>query len=515
MHMTRDISYLALVAGVLAFPSLLSSGCHLALGLPDIEVQSSGGSGQGGDAQGGGNPMGGAGGDDGKSDLGESCNGSGDCSSGFCADDVCCNSTCDGECTSCNAIGSEGSCTGYPLNSDPENECGAYTCGASGCNTACSSNAECSEGKFCNGTACDFVTELSTGGKTNCVLLNSGSARCWGDNGNGQLGTGSATANSATPLPVGNVGTSLMHIAVGRFHACALYQDKNATCWGYNTHGQLGDGTLVDKSLPVLTVAPPPGGMTALALGNQHTSGLAASGAAGGWGWNQYGQLGNGGNVDATTAVAVSRSEAFVKIAAGARHSCGITSDGQVSCWGDNNLGQLGVDPNATMTSNVPIPGVIGTAFNAIELASGKDHNCAVETAGGIACWGSNNKGQLGDGSSADSFMAVSVSTTLLTPFIAVGAGSAHSCAVVADGRVFCWGDNDTMQLGTGNTMDSLSPIQVSGDGVFETVSAGELHTCGLLLNGSVRCWGDNTEGQLGDSTFTASGVPVDVIFAL
>jgi alpha-tubulin suppressor-like RCC1 family protein len=196
-------------------------------------------------------------------------------------------------------------------------------------------------------------------------------------------------------------------------------------------------------------------------------------------------------------------------ITAGRSHSCAVTSTAGVDCWGDNLYGQLG---DGTLLSRWTPVAVVGLPGAVKAISASGDHTCALTKAGGVACWGSNSHGQLGDGGTTDSPVPVDV-VGLSTGVRAISAGYAHTCAITKDGAALCWGANYNGALGDGTTTDRLTPVVVSGlaAGVV-SISAGGDDSCAVTTAGAAKCWGANYRGVLGDGTTTTRLTPVNVV---
>jgi alpha-tubulin suppressor-like RCC1 family protein len=325
------------------------------------------------------------------------------------------------------------------------------------------------------------VKSVVGGSSHTCAVLRSGQARCWGNNSSGQLGDGSKE-DSPRPVTVKNAsGTGplqdVVAMAAGDGHSCAVLRSGKVRCWGANQEGQLGDGTTSGRLLPVLV------------------KGTSGSGAL--------------------TRV--------VQLDAGLSHTCARVSSGQLRCWGDNVQGQLGDGTKKDRPLPVTVRKVAGPGplTGVARVDAGDYHTCAVLTSERMRCWGYGEDGQLGDGSTESRSRPVAVrppsGSGQLTGVADIGVGAYHSCARLATRRALCWGENDDGQLGNGTTADEVAlPVAVRrmGGGRLSRiaqVAAGYSFTCARLTTGVARCWGANDNGQLGDGTFTESHVPVPV----
>lgn len=310
-------------------------------------------------------------------------------------------------------------------------------------------------------------------------------------------------------------------VVVGDFHTCGLTSAGAVKCWGSSFHGQIGNGVKVDSAVP-MPVTGLAGGVQAIVAGRNHTCALTAAGTVKCWGWNEYGQLGDGSTKDRLTPVDVIGLPAGIQaITAGGNHTCALTNTGTVKCWGWNQFGQLGDGTQETH----PLPANVSGLTNVRAVAAGFGHTCAVLTAalgGGIRCWGANSTGQLGDGTLIERQTPAPVAAIGDVLAIATGGFSAnsvggetaggHSCAILQDGTVKCWGANDEGQLGDGTTADSSTPVTVAAlPGDVVTISAGTRHTC-VASSSAALCWGANLYGQLGDGTTGATSTAETVV---
>lgn len=324
------------------------------------------------------------------------------------------------------------------------------------------------------------VALVDGGANFTCGLDGTEKAYCWGVNAVGQLGNNSTT-NSSIPVAVNTAGVlagkSLTTISTGAAHACALADDGKPYCWGFNIYGQLGNGTTTLSTVPV---AVDTSGVLAgkkitdISAGGYHTC-VLADGALYCWGFNATGQLGNGTTTNSPVPVAVNMAgvlagKTITRIAAGYSFTCVRDSDGKAYCWGANGIGQLG--NNTTTNSSVPTAvntaGVLNGKSLSV-LSSGEGHACGLDS-GAAYCWGYNVAGQLGNNTTTTSLVPTAVNTaTVLSGrrLTDIGAGSAHTCALDDAGLSFCWGLNNVGQLGNNTTTNSSVAVPVLTSGVL------------------------------------------------
>jgi alpha-tubulin suppressor-like RCC1 family protein len=348
---------------------------------------------------------------------------------------------------------------------------------------------------------------ISTGENHACALTDRGAVKCWGYNNDGELGEGTTT-NRSIPVDVAGLGSGVAAISAGYKHTCALTNAGGVKCWGYNPDGRLGNGTTASSATPV-DVTGLGGVVTAISAGGFHTCALMQSGAVKCWGANDFGQLGNGTTTASTIPVSVNGlTSGVTAIRAGGTHTCALQAGG-IKCWGNNGFGQLG---NGTTTqSNVP-GNVTGLTSGVSAISAGGDHTCALTAGNGLLCWGRNDYGQLGDGTTTQRKSPVNVSG-LGSGVSTVSAGARHSCARIQTGGAMCWGFNFYGQIGDGTTLTRLAPVNVSGlPGGLGSIQVGNMYTCALLSSGGIRCWGNNDFGQLGNNSSVSSITPVTVV---
>lgn len=349
------------------------------------------------------------------------------------------------------------------------------------------------------------ATAVALGWIHTCALTDAGGVMCWGHNKNNELGDGT-NVDRWSPVGVSGLGGGARALTRGARHGCVLSTGDGVRCWGYNYYGQLGDGTNANRSAAV-DVSGLDGGVSAVSAGAFHTCALTSDGGVECWGDNSRGQLGDGTTHERWSPAGVSGlANGVIAVAGGDSHSCAVLRGGGVKCWGDNQYGQLGDGTTHRRLTPVDVQGLSG---GATALALGHRQSCALLTDGAVECWGGNEFGQVGDGTTRRRLAAVGVSG-LAAGVIAIAAGDSHTCALLRVGSMKCWGYNDWGQLGDGTPLNRLRPVLVSGmvSGVT-AIAAGAFHTCARTRTGNAKCWGYNANGQLGDGTPEQRSRPV------
>ncbi|MEK3698235.1 hypothetical protein NYE33_14835 [Paenibacillus sp. FSL R10-2199] len=322
---------------------------------------------------------------------------------------------------------------------------------------------------------------VAAGGSHSTSIDSAGLIRIWGTNGNGQLGDGSAvTVTRTTSVNVPGV-SGAVSVVNGDSHTVVLKSDGSVAAWGYNYYGQLGDGTNVQRATPV-AVSGLTSGIIAVAAGSNQSLALKSDGTV--WGWGQiYG----------TTPVSINGLSGIVAIASSNMRGMALKSDGTVWTWSN------GVTPSQ-------VAGVSGITA----IAMGNGQYLTLKGDGTVWSWGSNSYGEVGDGTTVQRTIPAAISG--LNGITAIAAGNTHSLAVKSDGSVWTWGYNYTGQLGDGSTTTRVTPVQVSGLSGVKTVAGGYSHSLAQKTDGSVWAWGNNSSGQLGDGSIVQRLTPVAVV---
>ncbi|MBI9001108.1 hypothetical protein M0E87_11890 [Corynebacterium sp. CCM 9185] len=351
---------------------------------------------------------------------------------------------------------------------------------------------------------------IATGGSYTCAIITDGTVQCWGYNRFGQLGNGT-TVDSATPMTVTRLSGPATALSTSGGHTCVLIEDGSVECWGINSHGELGARPGNHSSTPV-TITGLSGPATAVSAGGGHTCVLINDGSVQCWGRNDEGQLGDGTTRDSTKPVTVrGLGGTAVAVTAGGKHTCALIDGGDIRCWGSNYNGQLGNGRADDSTQPVKVRGIPGTA---VTVSAGFGHTCALINDGSVRCWGHNYYAELGDGTKNDSNTPVAV-RNLRRPATSVVAGPTETCAIIGDGSVQCWGLH-LYSLGNGTDHFSPSPVTatlVNGTATVVTTS-GETEggSCVLMDSGEVQCWGANHNGAQSTVPVTITGLAGPVL---
>ncbi len=288
--------------------------------------------------------------------------------------------------------------------------------------------------------------------------------------------------------------TGFATIKAGYNNTCGVKLDGSLWCWGQHPYWR-HDPMLMDGFHT---------GTSDVVIGNMYACVLKIDGTVWCWGSNSVGQLGNGTLVDSTIPVTVTGLSSVVQISGNTSHTCVTKNDGSAWCWGNNGFGKLG--DGTTSNRSTPVQ-VSGMTSGVAEIMAGQLHSCLRRTSGAAFCWGRNINGMVGDGTTVDRFLPTAVSG-MSSGCKSISAGGYQSCAVKTDGSAWCWGTNSFGELGSAGGNKSV-PTAVSGFGSnTDKISAGMDKTCAIKIDGSAWCWGRNTYGELGNGTTTSSYVP-------
>ena len=393
------------------------------------------------------------------------------------------------------------------------------------------------------------VQSLGAGGINTCATLTNGTVKCWGQNSSGQLGQGNTTDVGSTTSSM----LSLNHIRLrqersraiysGMGHTCAILEDHKIQCWGKNDNGQLGLGDTTNRgdnsnemgqNLPYVDLGSGAQVMQ-LALGSNHTCALLETGVVKCWGDNYYGQLGKDNRNDlgdgsgemgsSLTAINLGTSRRALKISSQGNTSCAVLDNGTAKCWGSNSNGQLGQGSTTTLgddTGEMAALQAIDLNGFVLDVQVGGYHTCAILDDNSLKCWGKNDEGQLGYGNitqlgdgageMGSSLLTVSLRAVVATrTVLSVSLGNAHTCALLNNHSVKCWGKGLSGQLGSESSANlgdgasemgsNLSTLSLGTGRSAAQISVGSNHSCALLDNGTAKCWGLSNYGQAATAT--------------
>ncbi|MFH1434551.1 MAG: hypothetical protein ABIJ56_02425 [Pseudomonadota bacterium] len=406
-------------------------------------------------------------------------------------------------------------CPGYGPNC-PEN---TYIPPGEPCNDSdyCTVDDECREDFSCLGTRQDSlhgIRQIAAGAEFTCALLDPdgdgrGGLKCWGANAWGMLGDGTISV-SFEPVDVIGLSSDVQAVAAGREHACALLASGGVKCWGRNNAGQLGVGSGTTYSLEPVDVTGLAGSGKAIDTMNDHTCVVLADRSVQCWGDNTYGQCGDGTVATPKwTPVTVGLSLEVQQISAGGFHTCAFSTSGILQCWGRNDNGQCG---DGTTTSPRTMPVTVVGVSSPVAVSAGGEHTCARRGGSGrrVVCWGKNTDGQCGDGTQTSPKTApvavIDAGGSQLDTVDGLDTGGVHNCILTTTGTAMCWGDNEFGQCGNGvRYANEPYAVYVLGLGGWVTglAASGLYHTMALLDTGHAMGWGENDYGQTGNGDST------------
>jgi alpha-tubulin suppressor-like RCC1 family protein len=307
-----------------------------------------------------------------------------------------------------------------------------------------------------------------------------------------------------------NPAWSTAEVSLGGTHGCAVHGGA-ASCWGWNFFGQLGNGETVDGFEPIAVPISGDESWASVATGLYHACALTTEGKARCWGSGPTGELGTGDEsvTGSPVPLPVAGDHTFAKLRAGT-HTCGLTPAGALFCWGGGLTGAVGdgtLEPRFSPVEIAP-----GTTFR--DVATSLWATCGVKTDGAVLCWGTNEMGELGDGSPLGTRRPVPGPIAGDLTLLSVDAYASHFCGLTVDLGVVCWGRNDTGQIGDGTVANALEPVLVDA-GPHLAVTTGAHHTCALSASGLASCWGDGSYGQLGSGRLEGATSPVATLGGL
>ncbi|MFM6928361.1 MAG: RCC1 domain-containing protein [Bdellovibrio sp.] len=351
-----------------------------------------------------------------------------------------------------------------------------------------------------------------------CGITTSGSLKCWGNN-NGQMVFGTGTAyNSFLYI---NQSLTFSKISVGEYSMCGITPSKNLYCWGANNTGQLGDRTQILRDYPVLIdpnkkyLMVDAGSSTNSSSNTGYACGITTTNELKCWGLNDSSKLGDGTTVTRIKPKVIDYGVQYSTVSVGSTHTCAVTTGGVLKCWGANAKGQLGIGSTAAKSTPtvVDAPTTYSSVVVSATYNNGNVHTCGITTDGDLKCWGSNNQGQLGDGTTNSSLVPIPIDSPVKYSQIKIGAGflQGFTCGITTGQKIKCWGNNSNGVLGVGDTTQRLSPTPVDAANSYKALAAKGENACAVTNAGRMRCWGYNFYKLVGDGTTTDRLAPVDI----
>jgi alpha-tubulin suppressor-like RCC1 family protein len=357
-------------------------------------------------------------------------------------------------------------------------------------------------------------SKVAVGFSHTVAIASNGTLWAWGDNSSGQLGDGTLI-EKYLPVQIGTAN-NWVDVEAGSNFTLALRENgitgtsKTLYAWGENFYGQLGDGTNIRKTIP--TQIGSPANWQQLSAGENHVIAIKATGTFGvnryifAWGRNNNSQLGNGTIINSNLPVQIGNSVDWEKVAAGEDFSIATKTNGNLYSWGKNDFGQLG---NGT-TNIVTAPTIVGSANDWLKISSGRGHVLAIKTSGALFAWGENTYQELGIGVGTYQTVPIQVGTAI--DWYQVAAGKSYSLASKNGGTLFSWGYNGSGQLGIGTLITTGTRTQIGTNNIWTNqIQAGGVFATAIQSNGSLWAWGNNQAGQLGNGTTNQTTFPIVV----
>jgi len=346
------------------------------------------------------------------------------------------------------------------------------------------------------------ATTIAAGSYHSMVIKTDGSLWAWGDYAHGKLGIDYASSFHLNPVQV-KTACDWAAISASSDHTIALKEDGSLWAWGYNEHGQLGDGTNIARNVPVRIGEG--NDWKFITTGYTYSLAIKIDGSLWAWGANADGQLGDGTTTNRFVPTRVGAEYNWVSVSASS-HTVAIDTDGSLWAWGNNQFGNLG--DGTTIDRHTPVR--IGSD-NWVAVAVGVSHTVAVKQDNSLWAWGNNGNAQLGQGFSSPSHQSTPIRVGSDNNWDSVSAGLLHIVALKTDGSLWAWGSNQFGQLGNGTTIQYNAPTRIGSDN-WAAVSAGWFYTAAVNKDGSLWVWGRNNNGQLGDGTIQDRHSPVKIM---
>ena len=413
--------------------------------------------------------------------------------------------------------------------------------------TAAACVTGCSDTTVSTQSMCKTILQQDASKNHQCAIVAGGKLKCWGSWPHGDGTTASTPARQDPPTAPGDLGTgrTAKQISLGLYFTCAILDDDTLKCWGKNDKGQLGVGSTNDKLTPQSVNLGTGKTAKQVSAGYQHTCAILNDDTLKCWGNGQNHRLGMCGdgyycstsNINAPSSDTVDTGQTVKQVSAGYGHTCAILNDNTMKCWGLNNNGRTGRghtsharlcaqnndgDCSGT-TGSIDLGSDCGGTCTAKQVACGGLHTCAILNNDKIKCWGDNVHGQLGIGTNqqetaADEFVNLGSGRTAKQ----VVTGAEHTCAILDDDTVKCWGNGMKGQLGIGsNTYSKTTPQSVNlgtGKTALHITAGGAEegngdydNTCAILNDNTLKCWGSNNNGQLGQGDYNDRNSPTAV----